>query len=244
MGVGIDQHGKFNPPTGSIHWLDTDHVEVQQFLKWIEVPIIVEQFVSLVNAKGRRQAIDRAANRDSSLTQRSIVARRLHCHIAASGFEDGQAFQNTECFGKSAVAADSLQDFGQYQRRDAQSPPVEIPVQPIRLGRGAIPKIVDQNGRINNHRWGNTLRSPLGRLLSAASKRSCGHWHPSPGSRPYVWRESPRRTQTNRRRVLARRLSHAVSESTAGLEAPGPAATPSRRRPSSSKLRWLSWPAA
>jgi hypothetical protein len=141
---------------------------MKMLFKRIEIPVIVQEFMSLSDAKGRGKTINCVPYGDSALAQCPVIARGSDSQIAPPCFEDCKVIQSIERFGKSIVLTDSLQDFSEDEGGDADALEAAVFFYPLSLSCGTVSKIVDENGRVDNNHLSYALCT---RWLAGSSRR-------------------------------------------------------------------------
>lgn len=112
--------------------------------KWVEVALAVEQQrVIRFEAAGGDQRIYCLADRDATLAQRAIVARRLYCNVLTADVDSVHPGQQFPRLIEIPLAAKALQHFGQDEVADDQQFAARQCVQPFGLRGGGAPESVD-----------------------------------------------------------------------------------------------------
>lgn len=111
--------------------------------KWVEVAVAVEQRVIRFDAGNGDHRVYCFADRDATLTQRAVVARRLYCNVLTADVDSVKPCQQFPRLIEIPLAAEALQHFGQDRVADDQQLAARQCVQPFGLRGGGAPETVD-----------------------------------------------------------------------------------------------------
>lgn len=84
----------------------------------VEVAVAVSQRVIRFDAVGGDQRVHCLADRDATLAQRAVVARRLYCNVLTADVDSVQPCQQLPRLIEIPLAAEALQHFGQDEVAD------------------------------------------------------------------------------------------------------------------------------
>ncbi len=130
-------------------------------LEGIEVSVAMKQLVATDYASSSQHHVDSAANRDTKISQFSIVLRCFNHHVFAPKNYKIQARQKPPNFIELLVELAPLKHLREYQVANCKLLRIEQPFKEISLRRGSSSKVVDPNTRIHqNH---------LSRLMASRS---------------------------------------------------------------------------
>lgn len=128
-----------------------EYIEPKIFFKSIEVAVIVEQLMAFLKAKGGNQAVDCAANCNSTRPQFAKVLRRSDCQSNPACIKNRKFHEIALEFPELHIGTNPLQNFAQNEAGQSDLLFSKCLIQPDGMAIGLACKSVNPYGAIDNH---------------------------------------------------------------------------------------------
>lgn len=130
----------------------SDHGTQPQIpLERVEIPVAVQQFVSVLYATCSNQGIDGFAYRHTEPAQRTEVPGSLDRDLLATHIDHQERSQHPSGITKILLIVEALQDFGQNQIANCQGLMAEQAVEKLGLRGYGSSEVIDPDARIDKN---------------------------------------------------------------------------------------------